>query len=265
MSLNIVFNSTPHQESDQYPIYEDEHPLHALSMAEFVMWISLYGLVAFLAVSGNLLVIYVIYTSPRLQNVTSYFIVNLAVADALTGLLAIPFKFQAALLQFWPLPSFMCSLVPFIETVTLSVSVFTLTGSTMDRFQTVVLRSNNKMTKRSAKLIIFSIWGISIACSIPYGYDHRIHQTADVNENNISSNVTICFPIHVEETWWIVYNVYLTIIQYYVPLVIITFVYCIIGFKVWITKPDIDVTDERGQVFEKNKKRVTSSDQFHNR
>lgn len=254
-----LFNTTtplslPPSSSDIIPVYEDEHPLYKLTPAEFVLWIFLYGFVAFLAISGNLLVIYVIYTSPRLQNVTSYFIVNLAVADCMTGLLAIPFKFQAALLQYWPLPSFMCSLVPFVETVSLSVSVFTLTASTLDRFITVVIQSSTKMSKNAAKLIIFSIWGISIACSIPYGWDHRIHQTLADNSTNIT---IICFPMHVDDTWWIVYNVYLTIIQYFVPLVIITVVYCIIGFKVWITKPDIADTDERGQMFEKNKKRVS--------
>lgn len=73
------------------PVFDN---LHVLTPYEIAMWFFLYGVVAFLAVAGNLLVIYVVATSPRLQSVTSYFIVNLSVADAMTGLLAVPFKFQ---------------------------------------------------------------------------------------------------------------------------------------------------------------------------
>lgn len=54
----------------------------------------MYGAVALLAVGGNMLVIFIITTRPRMQTVTNYFIVNLAVGDMITGLLAIPFKFQ---------------------------------------------------------------------------------------------------------------------------------------------------------------------------
>lgn len=52
------------------------------------------------------------------------------------------------------------------------------------------------------------------------------------------------------------YNIYLTIIQYFVPLFIIDGAYIIIGYKVWLTKPMIDVRDERSRMFEQNKKRV---------
>ncbi|XP_003379102.1 neuropeptide Y receptor type 2 [Trichinella spiralis] len=83
--------------------------LHQLSTIELVIWFILYAVIAFLTVAGNALVIYVFFTSNRLQVVTNFFIVNLAVADLMTGLLAIPFKFQAALLQRWFLPSAMCS------------------------------------------------------------------------------------------------------------------------------------------------------------
>jgi len=39
--------------------------LHSLTWTEQAMWVALYGLVAFLAVFGNILVIYVVYTSKK--------------------------------------------------------------------------------------------------------------------------------------------------------------------------------------------------------
>jgi len=45
------------------------------------------------------------------------FIANLALADVIIGLFAIPFQFQAALLQRWDLPYFMCAFCPFVQVI----------------------------------------------------------------------------------------------------------------------------------------------------
>lgn len=47
-------------------------------------------LIACLAVIGNFLVIFVFYRVKKLQKRTNYFIISLAVADFLTGLVGIP-------------------------------------------------------------------------------------------------------------------------------------------------------------------------------
>ncbi|OUC44227.1 7 transmembrane receptor [Trichinella nativa] len=226
--------------------------LHQLSTIELVIWFILYAVIAFLTVAGNALVIYVFFTSNRLQVVTNFFIVNLAVADLMTGLLAIPFKFQAALLQRWFLPSAMCSVVPFIETVSLSVSVFTLSLSSVDRFRAVVTSGHGTMQQATAKIWLLLIWIISVAISIPYGVDHRVFKFEDPTSGTNHSG-SMCLPLHSEETWWKAYNVYLTIIQYFVPLVIINVVYCIIAYNVWVTPPILNHSDRK---FERSKRTV---------
>lgn len=50
-----------------------------------------------------------------MRTVTNMFIANLALADIIIGLFAIPFQFQAALLQRWNLPDFMCAFCPFVQ------------------------------------------------------------------------------------------------------------------------------------------------------
>ena len=49
------------------------------------------------------------------QSVTNFFIANLALADVIIGLFSIPFQFQAALLQRWNLPEFLCPFCPFFQ------------------------------------------------------------------------------------------------------------------------------------------------------
>lgn len=50
-----------------------------------------------------------------MRTVTNMFIANLAFADIIIGLFAIPFQFQAALLQRWNLPDVMCAFCPFVQ------------------------------------------------------------------------------------------------------------------------------------------------------
>jgi hypothetical protein len=51
-----------------------------------------YGTISILAVVGNFLVMWIVATSRRMQNVTNCFISNLALADIVIGLFAIPFQ-----------------------------------------------------------------------------------------------------------------------------------------------------------------------------
>ena len=79
-------------------------------------FIALYVGTSFVAVTGNILVIYVIIFK-RVRTVTNMYIANLALADVIIGLFAIPFQFQAALLQRWNLPDFMCPFCPFFQVI----------------------------------------------------------------------------------------------------------------------------------------------------
>ncbi len=59
-----------------------------------------------------------------------------------------------------------------------------------------------------------------------------------------------CMPIHGEQDWWRWYNIYLTIIQYFVPLIIVDGAYCIIAYRVWLSEP---ISDDRRFVKDRRK------------
>lgn len=57
----------------------------------------LYGSISVIAVAGNGLVIWAIVTSKRMRSVTNHYLANLAFADILIALFAIPFEVSAFL------------------------------------------------------------------------------------------------------------------------------------------------------------------------
>ena len=100
-----------------------------------IMLSVLYGSLSLVTVLSNSMVIYIYMSSSRpMQPILDYLIANLALADLIIGLICIPFSFQAALLQSWNhLPDFLCWVLPFVENMSLNVSIFSLTAIAIDR------------------------------------------------------------------------------------------------------------------------------------
>ena len=74
-------------------------PLYDVPISVVALLSVLYGFISLAALVGNSLVIYVVVVSPRMRTVTNYYIANMALADVIIALFAIPFQFHAALLQ----------------------------------------------------------------------------------------------------------------------------------------------------------------------
>jgi len=64
----------------------------------------LYGSISVIAVAGNGLVIWAIVTSKRMRSVTNHYLANLAFADILIALFAIPFEVSAILYKLYKYP-----------------------------------------------------------------------------------------------------------------------------------------------------------------
>lgn len=83
---NFTGNDTlPHDQTDQSDLYK----VPALLV---VVLSVLYGSISVIAVAGNGLVIWAIVTSKRMRSVTNHYLANLAFADILIALFAIPFE-----------------------------------------------------------------------------------------------------------------------------------------------------------------------------
>lgn len=206
-----------------------------------------YGAVSLASIIGNSAVLWFVVRSHRLRTVTNIFIGNLAIADILIGALAIPFQFVAALLQRWVLPHFMCSFCPFVQIVSVNVSIFTLAAIAADRYLIVVHPLNFRITKSRAKKIIAIIWTVAIVAALPTILALRVTLVPDVDDEfkgdlekllaNVTAyntvlpaNITIpskylCDNYELEPEVWKWYNRVLVVIQYILPVSILVFAY----------------------------------------
>lgn len=213
-----------------------------------------YGLISLVAIVGNFCVILIVGTSRRMRSVTNYFIANLAVADIIIGLFSIPFQFQAALLQKWVLPPFMCAFCPFVQVLSVNVSIITLTAIALDRYRAVVHPLKARTTKMSAKMVIIAIWIFSAAASVPYAVALRVTLVYDPLTGKDTK--PFCHNVQISPFVWKIYNHTLVTLQYFLPLCLISVVYITIAVKLRTAKTPGNTQDDRDATILKNRKKV---------
>lgn len=239
--------SLPSEEIDESGIYQIP-PLLIIFLTV------MYLLVSLSAIIGNSMVLWIVINSKRMRNVTNFFIANLAVADLVIASLVVPFQFQAALLQRWVLPIFMCSLCPTAQVISVNVSIFTLVAISLDRHHAVTRPLATRMYKKSALYIIAFIWLISFLLAAPNAINWEVrylwsHQTSNYTE-------PFCDIYNLPRDFWRLYNHFLVALQYFIPLFIISFAY--IHMAVILSK--VDATTAKRNDYTRalqNKRRVS--------
>ena len=217
----------------------------------------LYGSISFVTVIGNALVILVIAKNRQMRTVTNFFIANLSVADVIIGIFGIPFQFQAALLQRWDLPDFLCPVAPFIKDLTVNVSIITLTVISIDRYFAVIHPLRPRCSRTVATVVMVIVWTFSLVSALPSAI---VYRAKDITSP--TRNITYCaanweiFSQTQSANLDTAYQLYLVSVQYFFPLIIISYAYIRIMRKVWMTNAPGAAMDTRDQIMNRNKTKV---------
>ncbi|XP_049866163.1 RYamide receptor-like [Pectinophora gossypiella] len=231
--------------------------LYDVPTSMIVLLSFLYGSISVLAVVGNFLVMWVVATSRRMQSVTNCYIANLALADIVIGLFAVPFQFQAALLQRWLLPHFMCPFCPFVQALSVNVSVFTLTAIAVDRHRAIITPLSAHTSKRVAKVIIVFIWVLALSLAAPMAMFWVVIMEDEVDPvTKITYKKPFCAPSEFGSNSLSIYRLLLYIFQYVIPLFVITFAYAHMAMKLWGARAPGNAQELRDANHMKNKKKV---------
>lgn len=224
--LNLTHSTRVNEEEGEIDIYEIP-PLLAVLLSVVYMSVSL------CAILGNWMVLWIVIRSKNMRSVTNLFISNIAISDISIGAFAIPFQFQAALLQRWILPHFLCSFCPTVQIVSLNVSIFTLVALSYDRHRAITAPLKPRLSRTLAFIVNGLIWFISLLLSIPTFLAYRIEfdqmqsESESESENLIDHQEWIpsCRSTGLPQSFLKPYNHMLVILQYLVPFLAISFFY----------------------------------------
>ena len=133
------------------------------------------------SVLGNILLIVIVKRNKRMQTITNYLIVNMAVSDILISVLAIPRRMTEVLLGpgRWlfhgVLGSLLCKSLSFFQDISTAVSILSLVVIAIDRHRGIVhpLRKQLINPGKLCKIVIPLIWITSMGLHAVYFYTFR--------------------------------------------------------------------------------------------
>ncbi|KAL0280969.1 UNVERIFIED_CONTAM: hypothetical protein PYX00_002110 [Menopon gallinae] len=160
-----------------------------------------------------------------MRRVTNFLLVNLSIADLLMAVINCLFNFVYMLHRDWWFGDTYCVANNFMATLTVSASVFTLTGITVDRYLAIVKPLQPRMSKAAAELIIGLIW----TCAIILAFPSLLYSTT-ITEPYKGKNRTACILVwpdgrptesHMDR----IYNVVILLATYIIPMTVMIICY----------------------------------------
>lgn len=181
-----------------------------------------YLIIFLLGVVGNCLVCFVVFRNKHMQTVTNYFITNLALADILLCVLAVPFTPLYFFMGRWIFGSLLCTLVAMAQGTSVYVSTLTLTSIAVDRYFVIIYPFRPKLQLKVCYGIIIGIWMFSVSATLPY--------TFYVSQREFES-VNYCEEFWPTEFIRKVFSLFTTVMQFVIPFIIILFCYVMISIR----------------------------------
>ncbi|KAK0140269.1 5-hydroxytryptamine receptor 2A [Merluccius polli] len=121
-------------------------------------------------VTGNILVILAVSLERKLHNATNYFLMSLAVADMLLGVLVMPVSMVTVLYDYWwPLPPDLCPVWIYLDVLFSTASIMHLCAISLDRYIAIhnPLHHSRSNSRTKARVKILAVWTISAGISMP--------------------------------------------------------------------------------------------------
>ncbi|XP_054264099.1 neuropeptide SIFamide receptor-like [Macrosteles quadrilineatus] len=186
-----------------------------------------YSAVFVVGVTGNCLVVTVVYRSPRMRSPTNLFIANLACADLLVNVICLPFTLISNVMAAWTMGWLLCKTIPYLQGVSVNASINTLVAISVERCLAICYPLRWQMTLQACRSAVIFIWVFSFTITLPWAVFFKLQTPYE------GSDFETC-----RESWPTPYseNVYFVVANlvmcYLLPLCLISVCYFLIWRRV---------------------------------
>ncbi|XP_069985397.1 neuromedin-U receptor 2 isoform X1 [Penaeus vannamei] len=199
-----------------------------------------YVLIAVAGLVGNVLTCLVVLRNLSMRTSTNYYLVNLAVADIITLLFALPMEVYHMWLQYpWILGDALCRVRAIVPETLAHVSVLTILAVSGERYvaitDPVLARTTHTLT-RTARVVPI-IWLVALLAATPWGYYHQVNQLTLPSGTVLKESAWCAVPFHdVSCNWaWLMWAS--SVGAFILPMGVLVTLYCKIGIVLSIDPP----------------------------
>ncbi len=189
-----------------------------IPIIEAVLFATFTAICICFTIIGNILVVMSVFTYRPLRNVPNFFIVSLAVADLAVAILVMPFNVANFCIGYWVFGSIFCNMWLTFDILTCTASILNLCAIAIDRYYAIhdPINYSQKRTFGRVMVMIALVWGLSAIISIPplFGWNDS-SGTGLYDENTGICQLT-------DEKGYVIYS---ASGSFYIPLIIMSFVY----------------------------------------
>ena len=147
-----------------------EHLLNSRSTSTIVLESSIPVLIFLVAVSGNVLVLLVVYKTPRLRNGAGILITSLAISDITVLFFEFPITFSAMITGRWLGGFYLCQITGYAVPFLCSASVQTMALMALDRHFRIAhpVRHRTIFSVKRTKIMALLVWLCASTVQLPY-------------------------------------------------------------------------------------------------
>uniref|UniRef100_A0A7E4ZWT1 G_PROTEIN_RECEP_F1_2 domain-containing protein n=1 Tax=Panagrellus redivivus TaxID=6233 RepID=A0A7E4ZWT1_PANRE len=205
-----------------------------------MVYIILFSSLIFCSLAGNLTVVWIVLRHERMRTVTNYYLLNLAISDLAITILNTGFNATYNLYYNWIFSDVHCAINNLMGITPICASVFTMIVMSIDRYMAIVYPLRHRPGRGATVTIIICIWLFALICGLPallatkiethFFIDQDKHGRYDVFEDRLC--LADQFPDGNSHTsfYFNVYNHALVVMQYLLPLIILSFTYGRVAF-----------------------------------
>ncbi|NWX12022.1 NK1R protein, partial [Aegotheles bennettii] len=204
---------------------------------QVALWAIAYALIVVVSVVGNVVVMWIILAHKRMRTVTNYFLVNLAFAEASMSAFNTVVNFTYAIHNEWYYGLLYCKFHNFFPIAAVFASIYSMTAIALDRYMAIIHPLQPRLSATATKVVIGIIWLLAFLLALPQGY-------YSVMEELPGRLVCLVeWPEHSTNLYGKTYHFCMTILIYFLPLLVIGCAYTVVGITLWASEIPGDSSD----------------------
>ncbi|XP_047911015.1 substance-P receptor isoform X1 [Anser cygnoides] len=204
---------------------------------QVALWAVAYALIVVVSVVGNVVVMWIILAHKRMRTVTNYFLVNLAFAEASMSAFNTVVNFTYAIHNEWYYGLIYCKFHNFFPIAAVFASIYSMTAIALDRYMAIIHPLQPRLSATATKVVIGVIWLLAFLLAFPQGY-------YSVMESLPGRLVClVAWPEHSTDVYGKTYHFCMTVLIYFLPLLVIGCAYTVVSITLWASEIPGDSSD----------------------